>query len=314
MSHALIWTELSTSDLNSTVNREIPYAGFGTVTVESWNKRLYKLRWLNSSVDDIKIWLDNEFADIYANSEFASIKSTDSLSIVSDLGFDFRITSLDTFNLFNLPNALAATNLNIPNESVGGVNRLKIPYYVDGVKILEDSKILVKSQTSAAENGFYDIFASTNTVTSGAATSALIYYKAEDIITAGKIVSFGSSSWYAYMEGYTPFQTAASVQPQIVNNGSIITRNSKPYIEATSSRYFQFTTELYNAAGSEYSLWMTYEKDAGGSQAVLLTNGTSYKQLGNAVNIGVVFNVLKAQVLRDLDLLENDDELVNGKS
>ena len=92
MSHALIWTELSTSDLNSTVNREIPYAGFGTVTVESWNKRLYKLRWLNSSVDAIKIWLDNEFADIYANSEFASIKSTDGLSIVSDLGFDFRIT------------------------------------------------------------------------------------------------------------------------------------------------------------------------------------------------------------------------------
>ncbi len=210
MSHALIWTELSTSDLNSTINREIPYAGFGTVAVESWNKRLYKLRWLNSSVDDIKIWLDNEFADIYVNSEFATIKSTDGLSIVSDIGFDFRITSLDTYNLFNLPNSLVATNLNIPSESVGGVNRLKIPYYVDGVKVLGDSKILVKNQTSAAENGFYDIFATTNTVTSGAATSALIYYKAEDIITAGKIVSFGSSSWYAYMEGYTPFQSAAS--------------------------------------------------------------------------------------------------------
>ena len=42
------------------------------------------------------------------------------------------------------------------------------------------------------------------------------------------------------------------------------------------------------------------------------TNGTSYKQLGNAVNIGVIFNVLKAQVLRDLDLLENDDALVQS--
>ena len=41
-------------------------------------------------------------------------------------------------------------------------------------------------------------------------------------------------------------------------------------------------------------------------------NGTSYKQLGNAVNIGVVFNVLKAQVLRDLDLLENNDALVQS--
>ena len=41
-------------------------------------------------------------------------------------------------------------------------------------------------------------------------------------------------------------------------------------------------------------------------------NGMSYKQLGNAVNIGVIYNVLKAQVLRDLDLLENDDELVQS--
>ena len=55
-------------------------------------------------------------------------------------------------------------------------------YYVDGEKVTSDAKILVKSQTSAAENGFYDIFSTTNTVTSGAATSALIYYKAEDII------------------------------------------------------------------------------------------------------------------------------------
>jgi len=42
------------------------------------------------------------------------------------------------------------------------------------------------------------------------------------------------------------------------------------------------------------------------------TNGASYKQLGNAVNIGVIFNVLKAQVIRDIDLLENDDELVQS--
>lgn len=36
----------------------------------------------------------------------------------------------------------------------------------------------------------------------------------------------------------------------------------------------------------------------------------SYKQLGNAVNIGVVYNVLKAQIMRDIDLLENHDILV----
>ena len=91
------------------------------------------------------------------------------------------------------------------------------------------------------------------------------------------VVSGFVTTWYDQSgNGNNAFQTASSAQPQIVNNGSIITRNSKPYIEATSSRYFQFTTELYNASGSEYSLWMTYEKDAGGNHAILLKDGSNY--------------------------------------
>jgi DNA (cytosine-5)-methyltransferase 1 len=38
----------------------------------------------------------------------------------------------------------------------------------------------------------------------------------------------------------------------------------------------------------------------------------TYKQLGNAVNVGVVYNVLKAQVTRDLDLLSSKPELVKS--
>jgi len=88
------------------------------------------------------------------------------------------------------------------------------------------------------------------------------------------------TTWYDQSgNSNNAFQTTASVQPQIVSNGSLILRNSKPYIEATSSRYFQFTTELYNASGSEYSLWMTYEKDAGGNQAILLKDAQNYMWL-----------------------------------
>ena len=36
------------------------------------------------------------------------------------------------------------------------------------------------------------------------------------------------------------------------------------------------------------------------------SDALTYKQLGNGVNVGAVYNVLKAQVLRDLDLLVND--------
>jgi DNA (cytosine-5)-methyltransferase 1 len=36
----------------------------------------------------------------------------------------------------------------------------------------------------------------------------------------------------------------------------------------------------------------------------------TYKQLGNGVNVGAVYNVIRAQVLRDIDLLSEYPDLV----
>ena len=41
-------------------------------------------------------------------------------------------------------------------------------------------------------------------------------------------------------------------------------------------------------------------------------NSASYKQLGNGVNVGAVYNVMRAQVLRDLDLLSEKSKLVRA--
>jgi DNA (cytosine-5)-methyltransferase 1 len=41
-------------------------------------------------------------------------------------------------------------------------------------------------------------------------------------------------------------------------------------------------------------------------------NAASYKQLGNGVNVGAVYNVIRAQVLRDLDLLGENPELTRA--
>ena len=41
-------------------------------------------------------------------------------------------------------------------------------------------------------------------------------------------------------------------------------------------------------------------------------NSASYKQLGNGVNVGVVYNVLKAQVFRDVDLLAGKPALLRS--
>lgn len=42
------------------------------------------------------------------------------------------------------------------------------------------------------------------------------------------------------------------------------------------------------------------------------SDSASYKQLGNAVNVGVIYNVIKAQVLRDIDLLKNSPKLTRA--
>ena len=207
MSHALIWSEISTTDLQSEVNKEIPFAGMGTATANSWSKRIFKLKWINSSVEDIKIWLDNSFADIYTGgSEFPVIKSSDAVSITEDLGFEFRITPLDTFNIEQLPNAKVATNLNLNTETLGGIQRLVMPSYVDGYKISSGDNILVRSQTTKSQNGLYKILAQKT----GLGVSGFAFQLAEDIYTAGKVVSIGSSSYFSYLSGYSPFQFVGS--------------------------------------------------------------------------------------------------------
>jgi DNA (cytosine-5)-methyltransferase 1 len=42
------------------------------------------------------------------------------------------------------------------------------------------------------------------------------------------------------------------------------------------------------------------------------SDSQTYKQLGNGVNVGAVYNVVKAQVLRDIDLLTNQPELTRA--
>ena len=40
------------------------------------------------------------------------------------------------------------------------------------------------------------------------------------------------------------------------------------------------------------------------------SDSLTYKQLGNGVNVGAVYNVIRAQVIRDLDLLGEESALV----
>ena len=112
MSHAFIWSEVNADNSQSEISREISSAGFGTNVSGTWNKKLFRLKWINTNVDDIRLWIDNEFADIYTNQHYPLVKNTDSIKLLQDLGFDIRFTLFDSF-IINKLNADVATVSNL---------------------------------------------------------------------------------------------------------------------------------------------------------------------------------------------------------
>ena len=202
MSHAFIWSEVNADNSQSEISREISSAGFGTNVSGTWNKKLFRLKWINTNVDDIRLWIDNEFADIYTNQHYPLVKNTDSIKLLQDLGFDIRFTLFDSF-IINKLNADVATVSNLSAASIGGTSVIFAPAYVDGVRLDSSKVVLVKSQTSAFQNGLYRISSQVGSGTVGAVV-------AEDILTGGKIAAIGSSSFYLYSPYLNPFETAAA--------------------------------------------------------------------------------------------------------
>jgi hypothetical protein len=202
MSHAFIWSEVNADNSQSEISREISSAGFGTNVSGTWNKKLFRLKWINTNVDDIRLWIDNEFADIYTNQHYPLVKNTDNIKLLQDLGFDIRFTLFDSF-IINKLNADVATVSNLSSASIGGTSVIFAPAYVDGVKLDSTKVVLVKSQTSAFQNGLYRISSQVGSGTIGAVI-------AEDILTGGKIAAIGSSSFYLYSPYLNPFETASA--------------------------------------------------------------------------------------------------------
>jgi len=202
MSHAFIWSEVNADNSQSEISREISSAGFGTNVSGTWNKKLFRLKWINTNVDDIRLWIDNEFADIYTNQHYPLVKNTDNIKLLQDLGFDIRFTLFDSF-IINKLNADVATVSNLSSASIGGTSVIFAPAYVDGVKLDSTKVVLVKSQTSAFQNGLYRISSQVGSGTIGAVV-------AEDILTGGKIAAIGSSSFYLYSPYLNPFETASA--------------------------------------------------------------------------------------------------------
>jgi hypothetical protein len=240
MSHAFIWSEVNADNSQSEIYREISSAGFGTNISGTWNKKLFRLKWINTNVDDIRLWIDNEFADIYTNQHYPVIKNTDNIKLLQDLGFDIRFTLFDSF-IINKLNADVATSSNLSAATIGGTSVIYAPSYVDGVKLDPTKIVLVKSQTSAFQNGLYRVSSQVGSGTVGAIV-------AEDILTAGRVASVGSSSFYLYSPYLNPFETAAAGSTTFIWVDRTYRYALSPVQCATTANLQQSSTGLTNSS------------------------------------------------------------------
>jgi hypothetical protein len=270
MSHAFIWSEINSSTPSLETYREVSSVGFGTNVSGTWNKKLFRLKWINSSVEDVKIWIENEFADIYTDQHYPQIKNTSGVKLLQDLGFDLRFTIFDSFTVTDLPNADVATTTNLSSASLAGISRLATNKYVDGLQMNNNRIVLVKNQTDATQNGLYKVLSS-----SGYGT--ITVNNAEDILTAGRIVAVGSSSWVTYSQYLSPFETAAYGTTSVL----FVSRNN---IYQLTDVQAATTTNLGSSATGLSSLTATID-----NRTIALNDRILVKDQTNKVQNGIYY-------------------------
>jgi hypothetical protein len=208
MSHALVWHEL---DYNSgSINEFTPQlpvvnlggAGAGsTIRQGRWGVKYYRLKWLNTSVENVKLWLDTYAADVYN-----TVKKHEGLDLVRDYGFKYKYLLLDQLNLSTLPEAKASTNGPL---SLDGSGKLRVIGKIGIYDPLPNDVVLVKNQegTGRTQNGIY-------VVSSEQATSYLAAHRDSSVtFRSGFGVSVDAGFGTTYYLSYTQKDPLSIVSP-----------------------------------------------------------------------------------------------------
>ena len=101
MAHAFVWHELDYNNGNITDSTaQLPYVDMGTIRQGSWNKKLFRLKWINSSVENVKLWVDSFIGDVGVLPDGLSQQSPEDL--VKRYGFKYKYPGKDIHSPGNL--------------------------------------------------------------------------------------------------------------------------------------------------------------------------------------------------------------------
>jgi hypothetical protein len=224
MAHAFVWHELDYNNGNITDSTvQLPYVDMGTIRQGSWNKKLFRLKWINTSVDNVKLWVDSFIADVGILPDGLSQQGPEDL--VKRYGFKYKYLLLDQYETKNLPDCIASTFSPLDRDPDTSELRIlgKIGSYTPSLNDL----VLLKNQQGAGtteDNGVYKVYQQKS-------TSFLGLNLSNTILRTGYGVSVNPGSGTSYYLCYSPTLDPLTTVSYTVDEVKWVLRNTSDLLD-----------------------------------------------------------------------------------
>ena len=224
MAHAFVWHELDYNNGNITDSTaQLPYVDMGTIRQGSWNKKLFRLKWINTSVDNVKLWVDSFIADVGVLPD--GVSQQDPEDLVKRYGFKYKYLLLNQFETKNLPDCIASTFSPLDRDPDTSELRIlgKIGSYTPSLNDL----VLLKNQQGAGtteDNGVYKVYQQKS-------TSFLGLNLSNTILRTGYGVSANPGAGTSYYLCYSPTLDPLTTVSYTVDEVKWVLRDTSDYID-----------------------------------------------------------------------------------
>jgi hypothetical protein len=195
----------------------------GTIRQGSWNKKLFRLKWINTSVDNVKLWVDSFIADVGVLPDGVSQQGPEDL--VKRYGFKYKYLLLNQFETKNLPDCIASTFSPLDRDPDTSELRIlgKIGSYTPSINDL----VLLKNQQGAGtteDNGVYKVYQQKS-------TSFLGLNLSNTILRTGYGVSVNPGAGTSYYLCYSPTLDPLTTVSYTVDEVKWVLRDTSDYID-----------------------------------------------------------------------------------
>jgi len=264
MAHAFVWHELDYNNGNITDSTaQLPYVDMGTIRQGSWNKKLFRLKWINTSVDNVKLWIDSTIADVGVLPDGVTQQSPEDL--VKRYGFKYKYLLLNQYDTKVLPNCVASTFS--PLDRDPDTSELRILGSIGSYTPALNDIILLKNQQGAGtteDNGIYKVYKQKS-------TSFIGLNLTNTVLKTGYGVSANTGSGTTYYLSYSPTLPPLSTVSYTVDQVKWVERNTTEYLD-----------------DAKYATSINHSTVGSGSGKTVLLSSTQY--LGNTAATAVNVN------------------------